>query len=363
MGKLTIVYGGQFGSEGKGQIVAYVSTRQNIDFAVRVGGPNAGHTFLLPNGVKQVVQTVPAPIFIQKPVVGVIGAAGLIIKEVFVREIEEAYKVMERPPNVVLDENVGLITRKHMATEAHLKGNIGSTGEGVGAATAQKVMREPKLIIKHPETLAGLTEEFASNPAFRAVHTHEDTPQMLNSALRGGAHVIIEGTQGVGLSLHTSGHYPFCTSRECTPQGMLSQTGIAHENALRVDKIMVVRTFPIRVGGNSGDLPYEATWEEMKETTGGYVKEAEITTVTKKKRRIARIDYEDLRRAVLITRPTALALTFFDYWFPEVASATDPSAFKKEHWDAINRVEKELDVPVKYLSTGFGTVIPLRVTL
>ena len=360
-GSLTVVYGGQFGSEGKGQIVAYIAGRQAPDLAVRVGGPNAGHTFLLPSGEKVVVQTVPAPAFISTKTKSVIGAAGMILPNVFEREVRRAHEISGAPPLIYLDELVTVIDQGHMATEAHLKGKIGSTGEGVGAATAAKIMREPNVVLK--AHWAKLWKKWEGDPAFMGVQKWVDTSSLLNSALCRGESLLFEGTQGVGLSLHTSGYYPFCTSRECTPQGMLAQAGIASENAGRYEKIMVVRTYPIRVGGNSGDIPNEITWAELKEGTGGYVKEAEITTVTKKKRRIAEIDYGILTRAVLTTRPTAIALTFFDYWFPEIALITDSAALTDKHWETINRVERTLDMPVKYLSTGFGTVIPLRVTL
>jgi adenylosuccinate synthase len=363
MGKLTIVYGGQFGSEGKGQIVAYIAGRHSPDVAVRVGGPNAGHTFLLPNGTKQVVQTIPAPVFISKDTYAVIGAAGLIIPKVFARELWEASQVMGFVPSIIIDECAGVITKEHMMNEAGLKKSIGSTGEGVGAATAEKVMRVPSLTLQDKKTRQDFIDTVSEKLSPVTIWIRQDTPSYLNQALRDGMDVIIEGTQGVGLSLHTSGFYPFCTSRECTPQGMLAQTGIAEENARTVEKLMVIRTFPIRVGGNSGDLTNEITWKKLRELTGGYVKEAEITTVTKKKRRIAEFDGDFVMRNVIATRPTGLALTFFDYWYPEIATATDPSALTSEHWSRINHIERQLGVPVKYLSTGFGTVIPLRVTL
>ena len=123
---------------------------------------------------------------------------------------------------------------------------------------------------------------------------------------------------------------------------------------------MVVRTYPIRVGGNSGDLLGELTWEEMAELTDGYVK-PEITTVTKKQRRIANIDYGRLIRNVSVTKPTAIALSFFDYWFPNISGLTNVSKLQKKHWNAIKHLEEKLGVPVKYLSTGFGSVINLRV--
>jgi len=359
-GRLTIVYGGQFGSEGKGQIVAYIAQRQEIDYAVRVGGPNAGHTFMLPNGTKQVVQILPAPAFVSEAVC-VIGAAGLIIPSVLGRELSSAYGYRGGPAELVIDAAVGIITEDHMHRETKLKKSIGSTGEGVGAATADKVMRVPELVVGHD--IAEFFRPLDGFSEWSGVSIKSDTPEWLNKALLSNDHVLIEGTQGVDLSLHTSGHYPFCTSRECTPQGMLAQTGISPDNASTVERIMVVRTYPIRVGGKSGNLPGEITWEELKKKTGGYVTEPEITTVTKKQRRIASWDPDQIRRSITVTRPTCLALTFFDYWYPQLALATDPSALKKEHWAKINTIEEMTGIPIKYLSTGFGSVIPLRITL
>lgn len=360
MSKLTIVYGGQYGSEGKGQIVSFIAGSQDLDWAVRVGGPNAGHTFKMPSGHVQVLQTIPVPSFYNRYMNSCIGAAGLIIPHVFYREVLDAYAVINAPPVIWIDESVAVITREHMDAEHALKGNIGSTGEGVGAASAERIMRDPEMVIGHPRSkqafMAGMKKDRDTQHPFENVHVVEDTALMLNQALRRGDHLLIEGTQGVELSLYTSGHYPFCTSRECTPQSMLAQTGIAQENADIVEKIMVVRTFPIRVGGNSGDLPNEISWDELELMTDGYVSKPEITTVTKKKRRIANIDMQALGRVVKITRPTSIALTFFDYWFPKVGEGL----LMREHWERIEMIERSLNVPVKYLSTGFGSVRQLR---
>lgn len=195
--------------------------------------------------------------------------------------------------------------------------------------------------------------------AYSGVSIVRDTPYYLNSALRVGKSVLVEGTQGVDLSLHTSGFYPFCTSRECTPQGILAQAGIAPWG-VQQERIMVIRTYPIRVGGNSGDMGIEITWEELAKRTDGYIM-PEFTTVTKKQRRIAEFDHGRMLRNIAVTNPTAIALTFFDYLFPEVDGMTDVSKLSNKHWKAIARMEKQLGVPIKYLSTGFGSVINLRV--
>lgn len=366
---LTTVYGGQFGSEGKGQIVAYLAEHREPGWAVRVGGPNAGHTFKLPANTAtktwaskaQVVQTIPSPAFFGWR--SIIGPAGFIIEDILVKEAKDAWNVLGYAPTVLIDSQAVIINDEHMAMEAggkdDIKTRIGSTGEGVGAASADKIWRTLGILVRdHADRLR---EGWQQEAATKDLEVVQRSSLLVNQYLARGDDVIVEGTQGVGLSLHTSGFYPYCTSRECTPQGILGQAGIAAGVAKREERIMVCRTYPIRVGGNSGDLSGEITWEQLKKATHGYVDEPEVTTVTKKKRRIAKIDLAMLRRNAILTNPTGLALTFFDYWFPEIAETVNPSDLTRKHWAAINHVEETVGVPVKYLSTGFGTVIPLRV--
>lgn len=82
------------------------------------------------------------------------------------------------------------------------------------------------------------------------------------------------------------------------------------------DVVMVVRTMPIRVAGNSGPLKDEVTWEEVQQMVGRPVKET--TTVTNLTRRIGRWDEDLVRRAAMVNRPTHTVVTFLDYMFPEV---------------------------------------------
>lgn len=357
---LITVYGGQFGSEGKGQVVAHLYHTRGVDVGVRVGGPNAGHTFFHKNGRKQVVQTLPIPAALGAH--GVIGAAGMVLLDVLDKELQETHEFTGKVARLSVDRNAVVITAEHMSREAALKGRIGSTGEGVGAATADKVMRTPGIVAGHEEMVKYVTDEYLGRPWWAGVTWGvEHTPSMLNSDLQYRKRtVLLEGTQGYGLSLHTGGYYPFCTSRECTPQGIQAQAGVAESRADEVERIMVLRTYPIRVGGNSGPLPGEVSWEELSERTGGYVK-PEITTVTKKVRRIAAFDWELVNRAVLQTNPTGVALMFLDYVHPEIAGVVDPTGLGAEHWRTIQRFEERLGVPIKYVGTGPGTTVSLRV--
>jgi adenylosuccinate synthase len=118
---------------------------------------------------------------------------------------------------------------------------------------------------------------------------------------------------------------------------------------------MVVRTFPIRVGGNSGPLANEITWDILQEETHGYVSVPERTTVTKKVRRIARIDYDLLARAVLQTCPTNIALTFLDYIIPDLAGCGKEEYLHHDEAQAwVKAFENRVGVPLFSISTGPG---------
>lgn len=309
------------------------------------------------------MQSVPIPAMMGR-CEGVIGCSGLFIPELLEKELKEGWENNGKPVELIIDYNAVVINSEHMSAETSMKSRIGSTGEGVGSATADKVMRKTGItswdLVGTGKVLPGVN----ADPWMRKVNIIPDTARYINKALIDGKKVIVEATQGVGLSLHSGGYYPFCTSRECTPQGVLGEAGIAQDNALDlVERIMVIRTYPIRVGGNSGPMYKEITWDQLKDRTGGYVQTPEITTVTKKTRRISEFDWDEAERAIIVTCPTSIALMFFDYLHPDSARLTDSSALTKEHWTTINRFEKKLGYPIKLLGTGPGTTISLRNTI
>lgn len=365
--KLVTIFGGQFGSEGKGQVASFLGQRSRFDYAVRVGGPNAGHTYFYANGRRDKVQSVPVAAMLGS--IGVIGPAGVILPQLLLEELQRGFTELEKPIKLMIDSNAVVITPEHMDREVEMKKSIGSTGEGVGAATADKVMRTAAVALHdNPALNSHLLQWLVENDSVHAgravkdVYMQDDTSYVVNRALTNGYSVMLEGTQGFGLGLHTGGFYPFCTSRESTPAALWAETGVNPGNADNVETVMVVRTHPIRVGGNSGPLANEISWEELKRRTRGYVAEPEITTVTKKVRRIADIDYGLLERAVLQTRPTSIALMFLDYVFPEVSELRDPSGLQRNHWQYITDLEQRLDVPIKIVGCGPNNTLSLRIT-
>jgi adenylosuccinate synthase len=171
---------------------------------------------------------------------------------------------------------------------------VASTQHGVGAAISRRVMRVADL--------AGDTPSL--HPYIREVH--------LNTALAQGGRVVLEIPQGLGLGLYSGYRYPYCTGREVSvAQGMTD----AQIDPRRLgDVMMVIRTFPIRVGnipgvGNSGPFypdSMELTWEEIGV-------EAEITTVTKRVRRVATFSYQQYKESLNLLNPNYVFLNFVNY--------------------------------------------------
>ena len=135
---------------------------------------------------------------------------------------------------------------------------IGSTKKGVGAATARKIMG------RDGEAYWGSKVRLAKHiPEFKDFS--RCTKAELDRAYAAGHRILLEGTQGTDLSIH-HGSYPHVTSRETTASGCLADAGIAPTRVRRV--IMVMRTYPIRVGGNSGPMMKEIKFETIAERSG-----------------------------------------------------------------------------------------------
>ena len=311
-GNITVLVGGQYGSEGKGAIVRHIAFDYNVH--VRVGSPNAGHTFYW-NGEKHVQQSIPCG-WINPFATIVVGRGALLNMKQLMKELVH---VMSYDPDFLrrlkIDAKAGVLSEKFHEQEGGVNGEmhrrIGSTGEGVGPARIARLERDPEKF--------HLFEEVAEEWGLSQCVT-ENTPKMLAEMQDSGNDILIEGTQGSGLSLLHS-HWPYCTSIDTNAAGIISEVGIAPSRV--TDVLMVVRTFPIRVAGNSGPMVNEITWKELDEKwLHGHV-EPEKTTVTKKVRRIAEWDQSLYEQSVLLNAPTSLALTFADYIDPELFSCDD----------------------------------------
>lgn len=337
-----IVIGGQYGSEGKGAIVRWLTDPEQWDgpgLCIRTGGPQAGHSIKYDGQVwkmQQVPCAWPNPDFMLA-----MGPGSLVEPAVVEREIGWAnqYEEGRFASRFLIDEHAALVLTEHQDREAaDLVGRIGSTGEGVGAAQADRVMRIGKLV---KDAVGGpLTEYIGSCEDL--VHAHH----------RAGNGTIIETTQGYGLSLTRSGLYPKTTSRDITPAQVLNDAAIPSQWPHYT--LMVLRTYPIRVAGPSGPFGgQETTWEALAARTGGYVT-PEQTTVTKKTRRVAEWDSVEVKKAIRACQPDAIVLTFGDYWWPDLAGQTELHADAEA---TILSLEKELGVPIPLVSVGFQDII------
>jgi adenylosuccinate synthase len=198
-----------------------------------------------------------------------------------------------------IDPNAAVITERERQEEAStaLKQAIGSTLSGTGAAVGRRIARVRALRLAKDEPRL---KPFLS-----------PISQLLRSRLDVGDRLILEGTQGFGLSLLHSPHYPFVTSRDTTAAGFLSEVGLS---PLDVDEVvLVLRAFPIRVAGNSGPLPNEIDWPTVSVESGAEESIEEYTSVTKVLRRVARFDPQIVRQAIAVNRPTHLVLNHVDY--------------------------------------------------
>jgi len=330
---LTIVVGGQYGGEGKGKIVSHLSVADNVDYVVRCGGPNSGHTVDF-NGKRCVLRLLPAG-FINAKTRLLLAAGTLINPNILLQELEYC-KV--NPARLGVDFNAGIITKEDEKYEKtlNLRKKIGSTLSGVGAAVARRALR---------------------NGSF---HLAKDDPKLqpfltcvsgeINSALDRNLKVIVEGTQGFGLSLYHSKSYPYTTSRDTTASAFLSEVGVSPLRATSV--IMVLRTFPIRVGGNSGPLKNEITWEKLQDLSGYPYKIGEFTTVTNRLRRIAFFDTDLVKEAALVNNPTEIALNGVDYLDYQNRGATRIEDLTRTAREFIDHIQKETLVKVSFVGTG-----------
>jgi adenylosuccinate synthase len=126
------------------------------------------------------------------------------------------------------------------------------------------------------------------------------------------------------------------------------------------DIVLVVRTFPIRVGGSSGPLSHETTWEEVGTLSSAPMVLPEYTSVTRRLRRVAHFDMNAVKLACNYNRPTSLAvmgLDRIDYantGMGEMASLTPRAA------RFLEELEFATGVPVEFGGTGFGTFDAVR---
>lgn len=335
---VTVVVGGQFGSEGKGEVAYWWAQRSGTRVAVRVGGPNSGHTVTLATGRREVLRHLPTAALLPDTI-SVLTPGTYIDVPTF---LEEVHRLGLGPSSVKVDPfaNVVTDTAKQLERAGPLGRTIGSTQTGTGAAVTSRIRRDGEA------TLAKMVPEL--DPFLG------DSTEVLREYLDAGARVLIEGTQGFGLSLLHSRDYPFVTSRDTSAAGMLSEAGLG---PLDVDEVvMVLRAFPIRVCGASGPLPREIEWRTIRAEGGHDHDIIEYTSVTKRLRRVARFDPEVVRRAIQVNTPSTIVLNHVDY----VDHAACGGRVTAKVTSFVEKVEESIGRPIDYIGLGPGALMSTR---
>ena len=282
-----IVVGGQAGDEGKGKISAYLAVKNNYDYAIRVGGPNAGHTIFFKNRI-YTLKTMPGG-FVNKRTKLALGAGAYIITDWLEKEI----RLTGAENRLLIDPHAVIIEPRHTAAEradARLMGKIGSVGTGLGAAVRDRVDRKKLRFAKDEPRLKKYVR---------------DVPEILNKALAKGSRMLLEGTQGMKLSM-LHGEYPFVTSRDTTASTFMGEAGLGPKYAGEV--YAVFKPYVTRVG--PGMIANEL--KDKKALSRYHTTGREVGSVSGRLRRVGEFEMNVARRTVSINSATRLAITHID---------------------------------------------------
>ncbi len=330
--KVDVLLGLQWGDEGKGKIVDYLSP--NYDIIARFqGGPNAGHTLVI-NGEKTVLHIIPSGIF-REDVQNVIGNGVVIDPTILLREIDGLKAKGLTLNNLLIAKKAHLILPTHRYLDAaseNAKGKqkIGSTLKGIGPTYMDKTGRNGlrvgdiftpnfkekyqalkdkhlALLKIYPNIdfdLQGEEEAFlASVERMKSLQTI-DGPYFINKALNEGKRILAEGAQGSMLDIDY-GTYPYVTSSNTVTAGVCTGLGVAPKNIGKV--IGISKAYCTRVG--SGSFPselFDKNAEELQRV--GH----EFGATTGRPRRCGWIDIPQLKYAIMINGVDEICLTKID---------------------------------------------------
>lgn len=294
-GKVTVLVGGQWGSEGKGAVAGWLATQDGSRFHLAATNASAqsGHTTVMANGDKLVCRHLPTTA-VMRHIPAYLTAGSVIAINGLKWEMDS----LKFPKHLLLVHPMAvIITADDVTAEKEpdsSQAKIASTQKGVGAALARKVQRAAQTAGKDPRLVEVICDKDA-----------------LVTALDRGSAGMLEVPQGFGLGLNHGGCYPHCTSRDCYVSSAMADAGL-HPSYLH-KTIMVVRTYPIRVGNIEGGYSGPPMPDHREVTFEGLGQPAEFTTVTRRPRRIFTFSLAQYRRALLYNRPDIVVVTFCNY--------------------------------------------------
>jgi adenylosuccinate synthase len=334
MARNVVVVGTQWGDEGKGKIVDWL-TEQAQGVVRFQGGHNAGHTLVI-DGRKTILRLIPSGI-LRPEVACFIGNGVVLSPTALLAEIDELQAAgVDVPPRLRISGNCPLILDYHVALDKAREerkgaGKIGTTGRGIGPAYEDKVARravrtqdlfdEGRFAERVRETLdlhnfvltkylgaesvdaqAVIDGTLRLAPRIRPMVA--DVSYQLNQAMRQGHRLLFEGAQGALLDVD-HGTYPFVTSSNTVAGAAAAGAGVAPQQLHYV--LGITKAYATRVG--SGPFPTELTdavGEQLRRRGN------EFGSVTGRPRRCGWFDAAALRRSVQINGVTGLCITKLD---------------------------------------------------
>jgi adenylosuccinate synthase len=329
----TIIVGLQWGDEGKGKIVDYLTERSDV-VARAQGGSNAGHT-VISGGVKYILHLIPSGI-LWKDKICVIGNGVVIDPPGLLAEMDKlrGQGVEITPDNLLISENAHLTMPYHRALDVAREkqrgaNKIGTTGRGIGPTYADKIERQGLRLtdLRDPSKLAHeikwraelhnlelqaagqekvnvaeVVEVITSAAELLRPHIH-NTVVYLNDAIAKGKRVLFEGAQGSYLDID-HGSYPFVTSSNTTAGGACTGSGVSPRRIERV--IGVAKAYTTRVGSG----PFVTENEDISQMLHGMGRE--FGSTTGRARRCGWLDAVLLHYAVMVNGADDLAITNLD---------------------------------------------------
>ncbi len=340
-GRNVVVVGTQWGDEGKGKVVDWLTT--HAKGVVRFqGGHNAGHTLVI-RGVKTALQLVPSGVM-RDGIACYIGNGVVVDPAHLVKEIKRLEDIgIDVRSRLFLSESCPLILPFHVAVDAAREalrestgvGKIGTTGKGIGPAYEDKVARRALRVqdLKHPERFKQRLEPLLAmhnesltghlkSQALELAPIYEDAmrlaeqlrPMMADvgylvhqSSLRGD-NLLFEGAQGTLLDID-HGTYPYVTSSNCVAGNAAAGSGVGPD---RLHYILgITKAYTTRVG--SGPFPTELDINAAG-TVGHHLSTVgqERGTVTGRARRCGWLDAAALKRSMIINGISGVCITKLD---------------------------------------------------
>ncbi len=329
-----LIVGTQWGDEGKGKIVDYLT--EKVDIVARYqGGNNAGHTVVIGND-KYILHLIPSGI-LHKGKQCIIGNGVVIDPEALITEIDDLKdKGIDVSDSLFIAKNAHIIMPYHVAIDkaSEIKkgdSKIGTTGRGIGPSYSDKIGRygiravdllsfeslkraveqnidRVNFMLKNyygaetidPEILLNSYKRYAE----RLSPFITDTVSMINHAYDSGKRILLEGAQGTLLDVD-HGTYPYVTSSNTIAGGACTGLGLAPS---KIDKVLgIVKAYTTRVG--SGPFPTELTDQLGQQIQQ---KGAEFGATTGRPRRCGWLDSVALRYSAMINGLTGIALTKLD---------------------------------------------------